>query len=106
MIAILLYEGARERDLERDGHERRFKYLVACIKDVNIKGIQIFDLEMMIHVIHTRTKIDLSNMHIHLNLGTCMLFNFLILVIHALELNIKWFQIFEFNLMNLRLWQL
>ena len=74
VIAILLYEGARERDLERDGHERRFKYLVACIKDVNIKGIQIFDLEMMIHVIHTRAKIDLSNMHIHLNLGTCMLF--------------------------------
>ena len=53
MIAILLYEGACERDLERDGHERRFKYLVARVKDVNIKGIQIFDLEMMIHVIHT-----------------------------------------------------
>ena len=106
MIAILLYEGAHERDLERDGHERRFKYLVACVKDVNIKGIQIFDLEMMIHVIHTGTKIDLSNMHIHLNLGTWILFNFLILVIHALELNIKWFQIFEFNLMNLRLWHL
>ena len=94
MIAILLYEGVHERDLERDGHERRFKYLVACVKDVNIKGIQIFDLEMMIHVIHTRTKIDLSNMHIHLNLGTCMFFNLLILVNHTFKLNRKRFQIF------------
>ena len=65
----------KERACERDGHERRFKYLVACIENVNIKGIQILELEMMIHVIHTRTKIDLSNMHTHMNSHTSMLFN-------------------------------
>ena len=45
------------------------------MKGVNIKGIQIFEFEMMIHVIHTRTKIDLSNMHTHMNSRTSMLFN-------------------------------
>ena len=45
------------------------------VKEVNIKGIQIFEFEMMIHVIHTRTKIDLSNMHTHMNSRTSMLFN-------------------------------
>ena len=45
------------------------------VKGVNIKGIQIFEFEMMIHVIHTRTKIDLSNMHTHMNSGASMLFN-------------------------------
>ena len=65
----------KEPACERDGRERRFKYLVACIENVNIKGIQIFEFEMMIHVIHTRTKIDLSNMHTHMNSRTSMLFN-------------------------------
>ena len=41
----------------------------------NIKGIQIFEFEMMIHVIHTQTKIDLSNMHTHMNSRASMLFN-------------------------------
>ena len=45
------------------------------VKGVNIKGIQIFEFEMMIHVIHTRTKIDLSNMHTHMNSRASMLFN-------------------------------
>ena len=45
------------------------------MKGVNIKGIQIFEFEMMIHVIHTRTKIDLSNMHTHMNSRTSMLLN-------------------------------
>ena len=45
------------------------------MKGVNIKGIQIFEFKMMIHVIHTRTKIDLSNMHTHMNSCTSMLFN-------------------------------
>ena len=45
------------------------------VKRVNKKGIQIFEFEMMIHVIHTRTKIDLSNMHTHMNSRTSMLFN-------------------------------
>ena len=47
------------------------------VKGINIKGIQIFEFEMMIHVIHTRTKIDLSNMHTHMNSRTSMLFNIL-----------------------------
>ena len=45
------------------------------VKEVNIKGIQIFEFEMMIHVIHTRTKIDLSNMHTHMNSRPSMLFS-------------------------------
>ena len=45
------------------------------VKGVNIKGIEIFEFEMMIHVIHTRTKIDLSNMHTHMNSHASMLFN-------------------------------
>ena len=45
------------------------------VKGVNIKGIQIFEFEMKIHVIHTRTKIDLSNMHTHMNSRASMLFN-------------------------------
>ena len=45
------------------------------VKGVNIKGIQIFEFEMMIQVIHTRTKIDLSNMHTHMNSRISMLFN-------------------------------
>ena len=45
------------------------------VKGVNIKGIQIFQFKMMIHVIHTRTKIDLSNMHPHTNSHASMLFN-------------------------------
>ena len=45
------------------------------VKGVKIKGIQIFEFEMMIHVIHTRTKIDLSNMHTHMNSRASMLFN-------------------------------
>ena len=45
------------------------------VKGVNIKGIQIFEFEMMIHVIHTQTKIDLSNMHTHMNSRASMLFN-------------------------------
>ena len=45
------------------------------VKGVKIKGIQMFEFEMMIHVIHTRTKIDLSNMHTHMNSRTSMLFN-------------------------------
>ena len=45
------------------------------VKGVNIKGIQIFEFDMTIHVIHTRTKIDLSNMHTHMNSRTSMLFN-------------------------------
>ena len=45
------------------------------MKRVNIKGIQIFEFAMMIHVIHTRTKIDLSNMHTHMNSRASMLFN-------------------------------
>ena len=45
------------------------------VKGVNIKGIQIFEFNMMIHVIHTRTKIDLSNMHTHMNSRASMLFN-------------------------------
>ena len=45
------------------------------VKGVNIKGIQILEFEMMIHVIHTRTKIDLSNMHTHMNSHASMLFN-------------------------------
>ena len=45
------------------------------VKGVNIKGIQIFEFEMMMQVIHTRTKIDLSNMHTHMNSRTSMLFN-------------------------------
>ena len=45
------------------------------VKGVNIKEIQIFEFEMMIHVIHTRTKIDLSNMHTHMNSRASMLFN-------------------------------
>ena len=45
------------------------------VKGINIKGIQIFEFEMMIHVIHTRTKIDLSNMHTHMNSHASMLFN-------------------------------
>jgi len=45
------------------------------MKGVNIKGIQIFEFEMMIHVIHTRTKIDLSNMHTHMNSRSFFLFN-------------------------------
>ena len=45
------------------------------VKGVNKKGIQIFEFVMMIHVIHTRTKIDLSNMHTHMNSRTSMLFN-------------------------------
>ena len=52
---------------------------------------------MMIHVIRTRTKIDVSNMHTILNLRACMLFNILILPIHTFELNIIWFQKFEFK---------
>ena len=43
------------------------------MKGVNIKVIQIFEFEMMIHVIHTRTKIDLS--HTHMNSRASMLFN-------------------------------
>ena len=54
----------KEHACERDGRE-----------GVNKKGIQIFEFEMMIHVIHTRTKIDLSNMHTHMNSRTSMLFN-------------------------------
>ena len=54
----------KEHACERDGHERSEQ-----------KGIQIFEFEMMIHVIHTRTKIDLSNMHTHMNSRTSMLFN-------------------------------
>ena len=68
-----------------------------CVEDVNIKGIQSFELQMMTHVIHTRTKIDLSNMDTNLNLRACMLFNILILLIHTFELNIIWFQNFEFK---------
>ena len=45
------------------------------VKGVNIKGIQIFEFEMMIHVVHTRTKIDLSNMHTHMNSRASTLFN-------------------------------
>ena len=45
------------------------------VKGVNKKGIQIFEFEMMIHVIHTQTKIDLSNMHTHMNSCAYMLFN-------------------------------
>ena len=45
------------------------------VKGVNIKGIQIFEFEMMIHVIHSRTKIHLSNMHTHMNSHASMLFN-------------------------------
>ena len=45
-----------------------------------LKGIQIFKLEITDNII---TKIGLSNMHIHLNLGTrVMLYCFSILVIH------------------------
>ena len=55
----------KEHACERDGR----------VKGVNIKEIQIFEFEMMIHVIHTRTKIDLSNMHTHMNSCTSMLFN-------------------------------
>ena len=62
----------KEHACERDGRERRFKYLVACIENVNIKGIQFFEFEMMIH---TRTKIDLSNMHTQMNSHASMLFN-------------------------------
>ena len=54
----------KEHACERDGRERSEK-----------KGIQIFEFEMMIHVIHTQTKIDLSNMHTHMNSRTSMLFN-------------------------------
>ena len=45
------------------------------VKGVYKKGIQIFEFEMMIHVIHTRSKIDLSNMHTHMNSRASMLFN-------------------------------
>ena len=45
------------------------------VKGVNIKGIQIFEFEMMMHVIHIRTKIDLPNMHTHMNSRTSMLIN-------------------------------
>ena len=31
------------------------------VKGVNKKGIQIFEFEMMIHVIHTRTKIEIKH---------------------------------------------
>ena len=54
----------KEHACERDG-----------VKGVNIKGIQIFEFKMMIHVTHTRTKIDLSNMHTHMNSRASMLFN-------------------------------
>ena len=53
----------------------------------------------MIHVIHTRTKIYLSNMHTNLNLHAGMLFNIWILSIHTFELNIIWF-----NFLNSTLW--
>ena len=53
----------KEHACERDGCERSEQ-----------KGIQIFEFEMMIHVIHTRTKIDLSNMHTHMNSCASMLF--------------------------------
>ena len=65
----------KEHACERDGRERRFKYLVECIENVNIKEIQIFEFEMMIHVIHTRTKIDLSNMRTHMNSRASILIN-------------------------------
>ena len=45
------------------------------MKGENIKGIQIFEFEMIIHVIHTQTKNDLSNMHTHMNSHASMLFN-------------------------------
>ena len=54
----------KEHACERDGRERSEQ-----------KGIQIFEFEMMIHVIHTRTKIDLSNMHTHMNSRASMLLN-------------------------------
>ena len=77
--------------------ETRSKSLVVCIEDVNIKGIQKFEFQMMVHVIHTQTKIDLRNMHTNLYLCVRMLFNILILPIHTFELNIIWFQNFEFK---------
>ena len=52
------------------------------VKGVNKKGIQIFEFEMMIHVIHTRTKIDLSNMHTHMNSRASMLFNIYVDITH------------------------
>ena len=60
----------KENDSYMKKHAREM-----CVKGVNIKGIQIFEFEMMIHVIHTRTKIDLSNMHTHMNSRASMLFN-------------------------------
>ena len=60
----------KENDSYMKEHAREM-----AVKGVNIKGIQIFEFEMMIHIIHTRTKIDLSNMHSHMNSRTSMLFN-------------------------------
>ena len=58
------------------------------VKGVNKKGIQIFEFEMMIHVIHTRTKIDLSNIHTHKNSRTSMLFYMYIMIYKYNDLKI------------------
>ena len=52
---ILQVSWRKESDSYMKEHAREMG-----MKGVNIKGIQIFEFKMMIHVIHARTKIDLS----------------------------------------------